>query len=437
MRRWLILCLLCMGGYGFAQTVQVAAEEDVYTFVNPDNGSGPLWGYGCTPVARLGNRVFVAQMETGEGVPLLSNTRWKLLERQSGQWKVIAEEAGYRQREPSSLAHITDNELLLNVNESICPPGTKYGPAEPYLLKFSFPESGLQQTKLVPSWIGKPTFTDHSYRGFAADPARGQILMLNIDATTGVENACLLSNTGKTLANDVIEFPIRSCYPQVQLSNGAAYVLAISDIVEPVEAWKKYKFEQTQRTWDYVFRILYFTWTPNLQEKPFAKPVEIANVDATGGAISNKDLWVNPAGEAFIMYTECEVQSTLLRDKFFPGKSVISSLKLAQVKEGVVTNRRTLIEGSEQRSFGDARFHLSPEGTLYAVVYVSGPEAGNKLIAINPDGTAGLLIPIPMKKPIGSFALASMRAGNTPSKTIDLLGQRDGTTLSYAQLVIQ
>ena len=48
----------------------------------PDNGAGPLWCYGAPLVVRQGERVFVSVMETGEGVPPLSNTRWRLFERE-------------------------------------------------------------------------------------------------------------------------------------------------------------------------------------------------------------------------------------------------------------------------------------------------------------------------------------------------------------------
>ena len=75
----LALIALAATASALAVDPRVVAEEDVYTYTNPNNGSGPMWSYGCSPIARVGDRVFVSQMETGEGVPPLSNTRWRLL----------------------------------------------------------------------------------------------------------------------------------------------------------------------------------------------------------------------------------------------------------------------------------------------------------------------------------------------------------------------
>ena len=433
--RLVVLAILGLVSLLARAGVQVEVEEDVYSFVPPKNGSGPLWSYGCTQIARLGDDVFVSEMETGEGVPPLANTRWKLLRRTDTGWVVAAQPDGYRQREPCPLATISRDVLFMNVNDSTQPPGTKYGPCEPALLKFAPRGSDIRQERIKPSWAGNPYYTDHSYRGFAADRRRDQLLMLNIDAKTSVQHACLLSRDGRTLANASITFPIRSCYPQVALRDRAAYVLAVGDIVEPVKEWKEYKFDQTKQTWDYVFRILYFTWSPNIA-KGFANPIEIANVDVTGGHIGNQDLWISPKGEAYVMYTEREVQSALLRDKFFPGKSILSSLHLAVVKDGAIISKRTLIEGSAASEPGCARFHVAKDGTVYAVLYVTGPEAGNKLMQIYPSIENPPLIPIPLKNPMGSYCLAGVRAGNKPSNTIDMHGLTKGTTMSYARMVL-
>ena len=417
--------------------VTVLSEEDVYTFVSPDNGSGPLWSYGCTSIARLGDDVVVSQMETGEGVPLLCNTRWRLLRRTAGQWRLIDRAEAFRQREPCSLAITSATDLFLYANDSTQPPGTKYGPCKPHLLHFAFHGKECQRTPIFPAWEGTPHFTDHSYRGYASDPGRGQLLMLNIDAETSVQNACLLAAAGETLANGSITFPIRACYPQVALNNGAVHVLAVGDIVEPVEAWRQYKYEQTGRKWDYVFRILYLAWTPNLTQQGFGKPLEIANVDPTGGHIANNDLWVSPGGTAYILYTEREVQSALLRDKFFPGKSIVNSLKLAIVKDGALLSTQVLVPGSPEQEPGNARFHVTPDGCLYAVIDLRGPGGGNKLLRVYPPLENATLVPIPLQKPMGGFSLASQRAGNPPSYTIDLLGQSAANTMSYAEIQIQ
>jgi hypothetical protein len=420
-----------------AQTVRVTAEEEVYTFVNPNNGSGPFWSAGCTSIARLGDRVFVYEMETGEGVPLLCNTRWRLLERDdtTATWHAIAEATDYRQREPGSLAVTGPSTLYLNVNDSLTSPGEHYQPCHPHLLKFGLSGAALGMSAVNPVWNTTPYFTDHSYRGFGADRSAQELLMLNIDARTSKDHYALLDRYGVTQTNGEITFPIRSGYPYVALKNRAAHVLAIGDVVEPVDEWRAYKFEQTQRKWDYVFRIAYYTWSPNLGDTPFAEPIEIANVNATGGAITNQDMWIAPNGTAYIMYTRREVQSALLRDKFFPGKSIAASLHLARVKDGAILGDEILIAGSDKSEAGRSRFHETADGRLLAMVYAFG---SNKLMQIYPETADRSLIDIPFKKPFYEFSLATVRSGNAPSNTIDILGnQAASTVVSYARIELE
>ncbi len=431
----LAIVFLPLGAFGQTPAVQVIAEEEVYTIVNPDNGAGPMWAYGSTEIARSGDTVYVCQMETGASIPPLSNTRWRLLQRADGGWRLVVEPDRFIQREPCPLAVIRDT-LFLSVNDSTQPPGTQYGNCEPHVLRFRCSGGAVEQTKLTPAWAKQHTFTDHSYRGFAADPEAAKVVMLNIDAETSEQNACLMTTDGQTIGTASVSFPIRACYPQVALRGNAVHVLAIGDIVEPVAGWKAYKFEQTQRSWDYVFRILYYTATPDITRQGFTAPLEIANVDATGGAISNQDLWISPDGAAYSLYTECEVASALLRDRFFPGKSVIPSLRLAVVKDGAVASRTVLYHGSEASQPGWARFHVAADGTVYAVLYVSGSGAGNKLLQVYPPVENAPLIPIPAQTPLPAFCLANIRAGNLPSNTIDLLGQ-SGNVLRYMQLRLE
>jgi hypothetical protein len=136
------------------------------------------------------------------------------------------------------------------------------------------------------------------------------------------------------------------------------------------------------------------------------------------------------------VYTEREVASALLRDKFFPRKSIVNSMHLAVVKDGSVVSRRELIRGSEGAEPGMARLHETPDGSVYAVVYMTGPGGGNKLIRVYPE-TDSTLVSIPLTKPMSNYVLASVRAGNRPSNTIDLLGQSASDTMSYARIALK
>ncbi|HUW61184.1 MAG TPA: hypothetical protein VMZ06_09270 [Candidatus Bathyarchaeia archaeon] len=428
----LVLSSLFLGSLAIFD-VEVLEERDVYTLTPPNNGSGPMWSGGCTSIAAIGEDVYVSEMQTGEGVPLLSNTRWRLLERTPDGFKCVAEPEGYRQREPCSLA-VADGKLFMYVNDSIMPPGTMYGACEPHLLKFKLDEPVTYET-LMPKWAGAHTFTDHSYRGYAADAAAGRLLMLNIDAKTSVENACMLDTAGNTLATGSITFPIRGCYPQVALIGDAVHAVAVGDIVEPVEEWRKFKFEKTQREWDYVFRILYYARTPNLREQNFGAPLEIANVDKTAGYIGHRDLWIAPNGDAWIIYSEQEVQSALLRDKFFPGKSLIPSLYAAVVRGNEIVERRTIVAGTDGRACSEAKIHVLPDGTPVLLVNLTGKEPGMYLRPLM-DEKAGWT-KVALTKPFGAFSLASWRAGNSPSDTVDIFGPTNGNVYSYAQVRVK
>lgn len=417
--------------------VTVEAEEVVYEFVNSNNGSGPMWSSGCTSIARVGEDVYVSEMDTSPRIPPLSNTRWRLLKRTPGGWAAVAaEEDGYRQREPCSLATDGADHVYMYVNDALPSADGEMPLAVPHLLEFTFREGGPGIRKLMPSWREAAHFTEHSYRGFAADPQRGELLMLNIDSKTGADHLCLLSPAGETVATGHIQFPIRACYPQVALNNGAAYVFAVGDIVEPVEEWRQYKFKKTGRSWDYVFRVLYYTWTPGLRTQDFLPPIEIANVDATAGFVHNDDLWVGRDGEAYLVYTQQEVATPLMRKRFFPNGSLIPSMHLAVIQDGAVVSRRTLVDGTAHAHAVSARFHETPDGVLYAVLFLTGHGGGLKLLQIRPEPAEPVFVPIPLDKPLESFSLASVRAGNRPSNVMDILG-RSGSKLRYARVAIQ
>src|SRR3954467_4280156 len=78
----------------------VEVEEVVATCRPPNNGAGPLWCYGSPLLVRQGGVVYASVMETGEGVPPLSNTRWRLFRRDDRGWKLVRTPDGFRHREP-------------------------------------------------------------------------------------------------------------------------------------------------------------------------------------------------------------------------------------------------------------------------------------------------------------------------------------------------
>jgi hypothetical protein len=232
-------------------------EEPVATCKPPGNGAGPLWCYGAPLLARVGDRVFASVMETGEGVPPNCNTRWRLFLRDDRGWREVGHAEGYREREPCPVVALGRRGLVLSVNPSTEPPGTPYGRCDPHFLFLDASHPDRRPTAVRPTWSSPARFAEHSYRGLAADPSRGDMLALNIDAKTEEQRWYFRASDGADTRSGTIRFPIRACYPQAAVRDRAAHVLAVGDIVEPVEAWRRYRKEKTGSAWDYVFRRLF------------------------------------------------------------------------------------------------------------------------------------------------------------------------------------
>ncbi|MEW6238624.1 MAG: hypothetical protein AB1656_24840 [Candidatus Omnitrophota bacterium] len=416
--------------YAIWKNLPVAeVEEDVTEFESPNNGAGPLWCYGSPLIARDGGRIYVNASETGKDVPPLCNTRWRILERTKDQWKIFAQAEQFREREPCPLVLLSNRMLYLSINPSTQPPGTQYGPCEPNLLRFSLDDPQKAPEAVQPDWAEGTEFTDHSYRGVAADGDANEILLFNIHAKTGEQYWSLCNAGEEWIAKGKIAFPIRSCYPQTALSHRAGHIMAVGDIVEPTPEWRAYKKEKTGRDWDYVFRRLFYAWSPDLTHSDFHEPIEIENVDATAGHIRNLDLWIGKDGSAYLLYAINPVQNALMRDRYFPDRKLETILQCAIVREGAVVKKFAIAhggEGLEEPEPHYARFYSAPDGALYVVMYVQGKDKEGKSIAENriqriwPE--MGEAKPIPLKEPFTTFFTVTERGGSKPSNWIDLYG---------------
>jgi len=410
----------------------VEFEATVATYVPPNNGAGPLWCFGAPLVTRFGDEAYVSAMETGEGIEPLCNTRWVLYRVAGRTVDLLQHEDAYVEREPCPLVRAGDS-LYLSVNPLRSVEGPRQGPCDPHLLRFALPGAAEAPSPVKPPWPDGATLTEHSYRGLAADGPAGEVLALTIDAATSQQHWCLLSRDGNSAAHGSLSFPIRACYPQVALRGRAAHVLAIGDIVEPVAEWRTYKHEQTQREWDYVFRRLFYAWSPDLTAAGFAEPLEVENLEATAGYISNYDLWIGPDGEAHLLYAMTPVQSPLMRDRFFTDVKLVTSLVHTVLRDGAVVSREVIAEGGEglpQPALSWARFHATGDGRLFIVYYGSG---ANWLMRLLPD--RGEPARLPLNHPITQPFTNTERGGSEPSRTLDLFGTTDEpNTLGYARI---
>jgi hypothetical protein len=428
-------------------------EEDVYAYEPADNGAGPMWCSGSTCLVRSGTNVFVSGLETLKDLKPLNNCRWLLFERGGGGWQLAQADPSGRTREPCPLAGFPDGSLFLSANPTLTPSNAYAGPARPEILRFRAGDARAPSQRLLPVWDGNPDFTEHSYRSFAADgPAGELILFQNIGSThaqwTFRDRAGNWAVQGKLAWPYGAEYPkpepVRVCYPNVALKNRAVYFCGVSDIVEPYPEWRAYKKQLTGRDWDYDFRRLFYTWTPDITREKFRDWIEIASRDQTCGWISPGDLWVGPDGTVHLLWTERALDERL-RPKFFPQARQSHLLNYAIVRQGQVVLRRTLLASHEGGSMEiplAARFQATPDNRLLVILYVQGTGRNgeavseNRLLEMHANGEPGTAVRIPFKRPFTSFFTATVRAGSPPSSTLDILGQRSGTPLavSYARV---
>jgi hypothetical protein len=434
----------------------VEIEEDIYSYEPANNGAGPMWCQGSTCLVRLGDDLFATGLETIQEAKPLNNCRWMLFRRGQQGWCKVCFDASGRTREPSPLVGFSDGRLFLSANPTLnTDPNAYSGPAHPELLQFTAQDPSRPVRTLIPVWSGRPKFTEHSYRSFAADgPGRELILFQNVGYTHA--EWTFLDRRGEWSAHGQLKWPwgagyskpqpIRVCYPNVVLNHREVHFCGVSDIVEPNEQWRAFKKQLTGQEWDYDFRRLFYTWSPDITTGQFQPWVQIASREKTCGWINPGDLWVDPNGRVHILWTEQTIDERL-REKFFPGEKQSHSLNYAVVREGEVLLRRTLLAAEEGRSNerpGRGRFHITPENRLFVFFYVSGSDAShrpvyeNRIMEILPDGSAGEPVRVPLEKPFTDFMTATVRAGSPPSKALDLLGIRQGSraTISFARIKV-
>ncbi len=463
--RWLaasasIACLVVSGAGRLAAASPpelepaVEIEEDVYRYEPADNGAGPMWCHGSTCLGRIGDEVFATGLETLKEAKPLNNCRWMLFRRGPAGWEKVWTDLAGRTREPAPLAVFPDGRLHVSGNPTLMTNPAAYGgPARPEIVPFAARNPRQPEKALLPKWSGSPEFSEHSYRSFAADgPARELILFQNIGYTHA--EWAFLDRKGEWSAQGRLAWPwgaeyakpqpIRVCYPNVALKGRAVHFCGVSDIVEPNPAWRAYKKQLTGREWDYDFRRLFYTWSPDIASGRFEPWVEIASREATCGWILPGDLWIGPDDRVRVLWTERALDERL-RDKFYPGEVQRHSLKLAVLRRGQVLQRQTVAEAEEGKSHeqpGRGRFHATPDGRLFVIYHVSGadsakrPLSENRLAEVRADGSIGPARRIPFRKPFTEFFTATPRAGSPPSDRIDLLGiqQGAGAAIGYARV---
>jgi len=412
-----------------------------------------MWALGNTCVVTQGDQVFVSGIQTLRNVQPLNNVRWILLQRRAQGWDQISQGKG-RTREPCPLAVLGDRFLLLSDNPTlVLDQGS--GPAQPEVLFFRNPSRRSTYRTRLPAWDGNPEFTEHSYRSFAADSKRGEFILFQNVGYTHAEWV-LGKRRGQWLDQGRLVWPwesryarasrVRICYPTVALRNSAVYFCGVSDIIEPRPDWRSFKKELTGQHWDYEFRRLFFTWSPNVTNQPFREWIEVSSREETCGWILPCDLWVDRTGDVHLLWSERALDERL-RERYFPWARQRHALKYCVLREGKILHRISLCqseEGLSEELPGRGRFHVTQQGRLYVLYHVAGKDhqgnviSENRILEIGEDGHPGEAARVPFEDPFLSFYSNTWRAGCEPSDRLHLFGYQAKTanTMSYGRVHI-
>ncbi len=454
--------------------MSVEVEEVVYGYQDSGNGANAVWCSGSSCLVRIGNDLFASGIEVIPHAKPLNNCRWLLFQRTASGWRLWHKDLRERTREPCPLVGFSGGRLLQSVNPARTTPDAYSGPAEPQLLEFSAADPVAPPKVWSPRWSAAVVFTEHSYRNLAVDRERGELIVfhnLNYDGAYW----SFLDHQGAWSARGHLLWPVgehyhppqplRLCYYNVFLDDRAAYVWGASDTAEPVDSWKKFKFELSGQEWAYVFRYVFFSWTPDVTCEPFRPWLEIANVEPTAGYVRNCDLWVSSDGAAHLLWLEHDRYFIGVRnfptpraddieqrfhEKFFPHRRRTYTLNYAVLREGQVVGKWVLARGGEESSqlveipkWG--RFQVLPDGRLFVFfsvdILLDGANSftENRCLEIQPNGDVGGAMKLPLRHPFTEyFFTATPRAGSPPSNMMELLGEcRDEPrTVRYARIQV-
>jgi hypothetical protein len=340
------------------------------------NGSSPGWSRGNSPLVRKGDRVFCTDSQVTPGREPFNHTVMRLFEKAGdGPWRVVYEDTGVFQREPCPVV-LAGDRLLVTVN----PTSRTYAPEEPSRVVPCIPKlyvfdvsSEVRLEKILPMpWSTETcTFLDHSYRGGAVDALTGDLFFDNLHYPPGSEGEhlyALLDQALNPVRTEDLSFPERSCYHNIALRGGEAYVFAVQDIVEPNSEWLAYKRQVTGQEWDFDFRTVWLNYTPDIGTQPFAPSVHVCDREATCGWTDNLDCCYAADGSMLLAVREENVRQRFMRDRFFPQEELYSVLNVYRFRHGKLQEVFCVDRSGEETGGAVSYcgfFHTAADGSVY------------------------------------------------------------------------
>lgn len=440
---------------------QLSQKKEIRTMTKPcrveticktapfDNGAGPTWSRGNSPIVRVGNRVFATNSRVIADRAPLNRTSLELYERfGEGDWRLVFYDEGVYQREPCPILYLGGGCLAVTVNPTVeryaKDQESLYVPCTPMVYLFDT-TGGVKRTDAIVLPWGDPSyqFMDHSYRSFAVDSVNGSIFFTNqyLVGEGGEHCYSLLDKDFRPKRCAPLRFPHRSCYHNVAMRDGEAYVFAIQDIEEPNEEWRRYKYEKTGRHWDYDFRKLYLNYSPNLEKEDFGDSILICDRDGTCGWVSNLDCSYDANGDMLLLVSAQNVHEPFMRERFFPNEPLETVLEVYRLSRGRVTERITVDRSAEteRATLYGGFFHTASSGEVYLVW------SKETDLASNPVQTGTYLSPVSAldQSPVRLMDAAGLlfgsktRLGARPTDSIDLYWPQGEESILYAGVELE
>lgn len=356
-------------------------EEKISNWHNSPDRTTPLWSRGSPTIVRYGETLYATVMEPVFNAIEPNNLILNVYRRdKNSSWTLMYRDENNLQREPCPVMLSPKGELIITSNPTYLEKCTTGKPAYhsasiPLIYVFDLNQDFPGHPRIIiPKWNKEYPFNAHSYRAGTIDSSTGDYFLMNLYNNCNEKQAwSLLDNMHHTIRTGKIRYPLRSCYQSMALRDNAVHILSVSDIVEPVQEWKDYKYQVTGRSWDYDFRTIYYAYSDDIRSSDFLEPIVIDSSEETCGKAFGLDIFVDEAGRAHLLYTMRNIWHSFMRDKFFPDLPLLSAIKYCIVEKGSVIFRRTIDETSilkdEQDSSDYTGFFYETESGAPGVVF--------------------------------------------------------------------